>query len=289
MNGNNWITPLNKRIKELPPLEASSFVRAGKCVMPVAVYYFLCMFLTFGAAYLIGTGQYGATTSQFFVAHSAGTALVIRIFVLILAIVPMFPLLMKENPVFIQNKSTGGKDKAVYIIYTVVLAVFLSLFLNVIFVKTGISSMSSSYEATSTRQFSLSLWAGLLMYGLCTPIAEEIVYRGLVYNRLRRYFEMPVPLIVAPLLFGIAHGNMVQLLYGFMMGFIICFVYERYGSFIYPVLFHIAANTAVYTVMKIDVLREAVFSLPGTIITGIISFVIFVMITMDVAAEDSGK
>lgn len=287
MNGNNWITPLNKRIKELPPLEASSFVRAGKCVMPVAVYYFLCMFLTFGAAYIIGTGQYGANTSQFFVNHSAGTAIIIRIFVLVLAIIPMFPAFLKENPVFVQNKATGGKDKAVYVLFTIVLAVVLALFLNVIFVKTGISSMSSGYEETSTKQFSLSLWAGLLMYGLCTPVAEEIVYRGLVYNRLRRYFEMPVPLIVAPLLFGVAHGNMVQLLYGFMMGFVICFVYERYGSFIYPVIFHIAANTAVYTVMKIDVLRKMVFSLPGTIFTGSVSFVIFLLISMDAAKKEN--
>lgn len=289
MIGNKWITPLNKRIKNLPDKNESSFVKSGKCVMPVAIYYFLCLFLTYGAAYCIGTGQYGAKTSQFFLEHSTGLALAIRIGVICLAITPLIPLFFKENPVLIQSSETGGRDKPLFLVYSIVLAVSLSLFLNVIFVKTGISGISSSYTTTSTKQFSLSLGAGLLMYGLCTPIAEEIVYRGLVYNRLRRYFDMPIPLIIGPLLFGIAHGNMVQLIYGFMMGFVICFIYERYGSFIYPVLFHIAANSAVYTVMKYAPLKDLFFSTAGTVITGVVSLAVFVLISMDPKEEAEEK
>jgi len=281
MTGTNWVTPINKRIKELPDKYESSFVKSGKSVMPVAIYYFLCLFLTYGAAYAIGTGQYGAKTSQFFLEHSTGLALSIRIGVILLALIPLVPLFLKENPIVLQDSTTGGKDKPLYFVYSIVLAISLSLFLNVIFVKTGISSMSSSYTTTSTKQFSLSLGAGLMLYGLLTPVAEEIVYRGLVYNRLRRYFDMPIPLIIAPLLFGIAHGNMVQLIYGFMMGFVICFIYERYGSFVYPVLFHIAANSAVYTVIKYEPLKNIFFTIPATIITGIISLVVFILVSMD--------
>lgn len=281
MMGNNWINPINKRITELPEETGNSLVRSGKCVMPVAVYYFLSMFLTYGAAFCIGTGQYGAKTSSLFKANPTTIALIIRIIVLFLAVLPMIPFFKKENPILLQNSSTGGRDKPIYFVYTVVIAIALALFLNVMFVKTGLSASSSTYEITSSKQFSLSLGAGLLMYGLCTPIAEEIIYRGLVYNRLRRFFEMPIPLIVAPLLFGVAHGNMVQLIYGFMMGFVICYIYERYGSFVYPVVFHVVANSAVYITFKVDILKHIVFSLPATIITGIVSLIIFILISLD--------
>lgn len=286
MVSNEWITPINKRIKELPERNENSLVRSVKCVMPVAVYYFLNMFLTYGAAYAIGTGQYGAKTSRFFLDHSVGVALAIRIAVVVLSALPLFFLFCKENPILVQSEATGGKDKISFIAYTILLATCLSLFLNVMFVKLGISGMSSTYEATSTKQFSLSLGAGLLMYGICTPIAEEIVYRGLVYNRLRRYFEMPLPMIIAPLLFGIAHGNIVQLLYGFIMGFVICFIYERYGSFIYPVLFHVFANSAVYTVIKYEPLKDIFFSVPATVLTGIASIVLFSLILINPVSRD---
>jgi len=286
-DNNFWIKPVNKRIKETFNDESGSLIRAIRCVMPVAVYYYMCMFITFGAAYLIGTGQYGTEVSEVFANNSDMIAFIIRIFVLIIAVAPLVYPFILEKPVILQNSETGGKDKGQYFAFAMLFAASLALFLNIVFVKTGFTSISASYEATSSRQFSLSLWTGMILYGIFTPVAEEIVYRGLVYNRLRRYFDMPLPVIIGPLLFGVAHGNVVQLLYAFIMGFAICFVYERYGSFVYPVLFHITANSIVYLVFKIETLRNMLFSSSATIITGVISAVVFWAISHDEETKEN--
>ena len=127
----------------------------------------------------------------------------------------------------------------------------------------GFSSSSDAFEKTAANQFSLPVWAGLLVYVLVTPITEEIVHRGVIYNRLRRYFNLPIAVVVSSLLFGISHGNLVQLIYGAVMGVLICLVYERYGAFIYPLVYHCVANAVIYVFMSSPVLRAAVFSVPG--------------------------
>jgi len=51
---------------------------------------------------------------------------------------------------------------------------------------------------------------------------------------------------ISALLFGVFHGNIVQGIYGTLMGLLIAYVYEKYDNFIAPVIIHVAANFSVY-------------------------------------------
>lgn len=264
--------PINKRINGEPKECESSFAKSVACIAPVAIYYFLSAFLTYGAAYLIGTGQYGTRTSKFAAEHSMGVSSAIRIAVVIIAVLPMIPGLLGEKIIIFHRKKESGKGRTlIYGICVALLAGALALFLNVIFSRIGVTSASEEFSNTAAKQMSFPLSLGLLVYGIATPLTEEIVYRGLVYNRLRRFYGFPIAIVAAPLLFGIAHGNMVQLLYGFLMGVVICLIYERLGSFSYVCLFHIVANSTVYIIMKDAAMKNAVASVPGVIIAGLIS------------------
>lgn len=306
------IKPINKRTEGEPKAYEGSFGKSVACILPVAVYYFLSVFLTYGAAYLIGTGQYGTSTSAFAAAHPMGVASAIRIAVVIIAVMPLLPGFLGEKPVFFQKRGKeerkAGKakepgeeigpdvekgpgeekcnhktncDGLVRGICVALLAAALAIFLNVIFSKTGLSSVSEEFSNTSSKQMSFPISLGLLVYGIATPLTEEIVYRGIVYNRLRRFYGLPIAIIAAPLLFGIAHGNVVQLLYGFMMGIVICLIYEKLGSFIYVCLFHIVANSTVYIVMKSNPLKAAVCSPVGMIVLGLLSLATGALILAD--------
>ncbi len=88
--------------------------------------------------------------------------------------------------------------------------------------------------------------AGLFLYGILSPLVEEAVFRGLIYNRMKRCFNYPIALILSSLLFGCYHGNLVQAVYGTLLGIIIAYTYELYESFAAPVLFHTVANVSVY-------------------------------------------
>ena len=255
------IKPLEDRIIKTPYMLKNSFAKSLSIVSPEFVYYYLNQLVTFGCAYLIGTGQYGTEVSDTFSNHSTMWAVTIRITALIIAVLPLIWSFTKEYP-----RILPGKDQMMNrISYVALLAVSASILVNVIASSTGFTKTSESFSKTASAQFSLPLWLGILVYGLVTPVTEEIVHRGIIYNRLRRYFNLPIAVIAGSLLFGISHGNLVQFVYGTVMGIIICCLYERFGAFIYPVLFHCISNTAVYVFMSLPGLRAAVFSAWGIV------------------------
>jgi membrane protease YdiL (CAAX protease family) len=118
--------------------------------------------------------------------------------------------------------------------------------LNIIFYQTGYSQNSADYQQVQQAQYGVQFTVGLVLYGLISPLAEEAVFRGVIYNRMKRCFQKRTALLFSALLFGLYHGNMVQALYGTLMGIIIAVVYDRYESFAAPVLFHAVANISVY-------------------------------------------
>lgn len=127
------------------------------------------------------------------------------------------------------------------------LAFLSALGLNVLFYLLGITESSQSFENTANAQFGVNFFAGLILYGILSPLEEEAVFRGLMYNRMKRCFNIPIALIVSSLLFGCYHGNFVQALYGTLLGLLIAYTYEKYHSFAAPVLFHAVANISIFT------------------------------------------
>ncbi|MBP3700750.1 MAG: CPBP family intramembrane metalloprotease, partial [Lachnospiraceae bacterium] len=62
-------------------------------------------------------------------------------------------------------------------------------------------------------------------------------------NRLKEYLPVKWALLLSALAFGIGHGNLVQGVYGFALGYMMAYLYERTGKLWVPVLFHIVANS----------------------------------------------
>lgn len=105
---------------------------------------------------------------------------------------------------------------------------------------------SEKYEAVKQIQYSVPLVLGLVLYGIVSPLVEEIVFRGIVFNRVKRFYGVPKAVIGSALLFGAFHGNLPQFVYGTCMGVLIALCYEWTGCFYAPLLFHAAANVAVF-------------------------------------------
>ena len=124
---------------------------------------------------------------------------------------------------------------------------FLSaLGFNVLFQLLEITKSSKAFEDTANAQFGVIFLVGLVLYGILSPLAEEAIFRGLIYNRMKRCFNFPIALAVSSLLFGCYHGNAVQAVYGTILGLLIAYTYEKYESFAAPALFHAIANVSIY-------------------------------------------
>lgn len=134
---------------------------------------------------------------------------------------------------------------------TVLLGISVSIFLNLIsqllqtFVFTG---GYGAYEQVAAAQYAVPFAVGVLLYGVISPLAEEAVFRGILYNRCKRYIGTLPAIFLSALLFGLFHGNLVQGIYAFVMGLLMAGLYERFHSFAVPLLFHAAANLPVFTI-----------------------------------------
>ena len=131
--------------------------------------------------------------------------------------------------------------------YGISLALFLNLFISLL----QLAQNSASYQKVAGAQYGISLPLGLLVYGLVMPCTEELLFRGVIYNRIKKYFPRVLAMLLSGLVFGCYHGNPVQILYASLMGLAMALVYESYGRISAPILFHISANAVVYTCSKL--------------------------------------
>lgn len=170
------------------------------------------------------------------------------------------------------------KRRILSVFITIILAMASSLGLNILLSLTGMVEMSASYQDVAKQQYSVVFGAGMILFGLISPITEEIVFRGLIFNRMRRYFPHAAAVIVSGILFGIYHGNLVQGLYGGCMGIMMAYLYERMHSFLIPCLFHATANIIVYMVAQNPMLHGQIFTLPGCVALLAVSAVCIVIV-----------
>lgn len=136
------------------------------------------------------------------------------------------------------------------------LAFCVSVGVNIFFTRAGLSEYSKTYESIHEMQYGVEFAAGLILYGIVSPLAEETVFRGLLYNRMKQCFQVPIALILSSLFFGLYHGNLVQAVYGTILGILIAYVYEKYHNFAAPVLFHAVANISIFTISYGDGFRD---------------------------------
>ena len=115
-------------------------------------------------------------------------------------------------------------------------AVTLGIAVNNIIAMTPLVQMSEGFQEANQSFFAGTVVFELLGSCLVIPIAEELLFRGVVYKRLKLYFGVTPALIGSALIFGIMHVNLVQFLYAAVIGLLLAFVLEKnreafHGSF----------------------------------------------------------
>lgn len=105
-----------------------------------------------------------------------------------------------------------------------------------------IDNIIGSYENIRTEFASNDLIWQILALVFAGPCMEELIFRGLVYKRIKRYTKSMAGVYISALLFGAYHFNLVQGIYAFALGVLLCYVYEKYDTILAPILLHISAN-----------------------------------------------
>ena len=86
----------------------------------------------------------------------------------------------------------------------------------------------------------LSLCLNLITYAIVPGVVEELVFRGWFLGALRPFGERRA-LVLSALIFGLAHGNLTQLPFAFILGLLFGFIFLRTGR-LWPCMIIHAAN-----------------------------------------------
>ena len=86
------------------------------------------------------------------------------------------------------------------------------------------------------------LFVNFLLVGIIPPICEELLFRGIIFQGLRSKFSSMASIFLCALMFALIHQDITQFIYPFLLGSVLCFVMERTGNLLYPILIHAANN-----------------------------------------------
>ncbi len=90
----------------------------------------------------------------------------------------------------------------------------------------------------------------LACIGIVIPAAEELIFRGLGYYRLRQEMTVKASAALTAGCFALFHGNLLQGVYAALLGLFLAMLYEVYDSLWACWLFHGAANLASLTLSR---------------------------------------
>lgn len=127
-------------------------------------------------------------------------------------------------------------------------AAVISAGLNILILISPIPRLFPGYYESAAVSFAGQPWPLLILaVVILAPLAEELIFRGMIYERMKHYASVPVSVIVSALLFGIYHANMVQFIYASLMGILLALYYEKSGSLITCIAAHMAMNAFAVT------------------------------------------
>jgi membrane protease YdiL (CAAX protease family) len=92
-------------------------------------------------------------------------------------------------------------------------------------------------EAVLNGNFTLTL----IYAAIVAPIFEELIFRKLLLNKLRRYGDVPA-ILMTGIAFGLFHMNLSQMFYAAVLGFIFAYITIRTNTIRYSILLHMMVN-----------------------------------------------
>lgn len=133
--------------------------------------------------------------------------------------------------IFTKLKSIKLSFKLNYFSY-ILLGMSLSIIYNMIIFKLGFK-----FDITS-----IPLTIELLCSGIIGPIFEELLFRCTLINKLSKFNNNTLCIILSSFIFAICHNNIITIIYAFIIGLFNSYFYIKKKDILIPIIIHISAN-----------------------------------------------
>ncbi|NCB48123.1 MAG: CPBP family intramembrane metalloprotease [Clostridia bacterium] len=102
------------------------------------------------------------------------------------------------------------------------------------------SSLSPSGSVPLDNIWQLLL--SIVLFAVVPAVSEELVFRGIIYNAMRRKFGAKLSILLSAVVFVIIHFSIYQTVHQLIIGIVLgCLVYFT-GSIVYGMIFHFVNN-----------------------------------------------
>lgn len=174
---------------------------------------------------------------------------------------------LKRNARTIKGHFTKATVPTIIVLFIGVELLISSLLLTVEAIFPGALDAYEELMADSGLS-DLNLWSTLLTL-IAAPIVEELAFRGIT---LKWALDLSngkfwIANVIQAVLFGVAHGNLVQGLYAFTLGLVFGYVYYKYKSLWASMIAHLTFNFAGTWLVAIAFGMEEVSTLRLIIVT----------------------
>ena len=117
---------------------------------------------------------------------------------------------------------------------------FLGTFINLFFT---VFNHKTVFEMNPVTEIATDLTPSMVLYACVVgPFMEELMFRGMLFSRARRFGDRTAVVFTA-VLFGLMHGNLSQFLYATVIGLVFGYVAAKTGGIRYTVPMHMMVNT----------------------------------------------
>ena len=192
------------------------------------------------------------------------------IFILIITMVIFIPLFYK----LYKKYSVKNDFKFKNIFIPIILGITISLIYNItLYNLNSVINFTDIFELSS-----LSLIVQIISSGICGPIIEELIFRGIIYNKLKTFNKPMTAIILTSLIFSIIHFNIIECIYTFGVSFILIYLYEKYKSLKAPIIMHMSLNITIILILPLIIKGFTIFNLYLLIVSVIVLLVLRIFI-----------
>lgn len=229
-NALNWGNPV-------PGPRKPSFFRAMHAILPLIVYYVVTYCCINLCLYILTNGQSRMLRSQ----ELENISIPAFILIITNTLVAVIMFFMGKDKDYMPARINKKLPLAL------LAGAFTALSLNLIaqYICTALD-LTDQLQKSSSYSSQTTFGIGLILFGLTSPIMEELIFRWLMYGRIKMMVGKTFAIIISAMFFGIYHSNIIQGIYAFIMGVLLALIYEWCHSIAAPILFHIGANVFVY-------------------------------------------
>ena len=101
-------------------------------------------------------------------------------------------------------------------------------------------------DIMNASPLSASATSSFMLLVILAPLIEEMVFRGLLFSRLTKKWNMAGAMVVSSLAFGLLHMDPIG---AFVFGIVACVLYTRTRTLLVPMVLHALNNLIVWALM----------------------------------------